>query len=402
MKRYLLLVTMLSVFFAACASAPGDDLTPEVTADPTLEAIEAASQSPGETFTLAIGETITLEDGGTITFTGVSEDSRCPSDLMCDAPGQIVVDLTVAALGGQSRQASLTLIGEYILSQSAAVTVGDYTIILYLVDPYPKKANDIADSEYVITLGVTSGETVPTESSMQPLGQPFALPIGEIITLEDGGIIAFDGVSEDSRCPSDVQCVWAGQVIVDLTVTSPQSQSGQVSLTLMGGQSDPILTGNYAITLLAVDPYPETSDPFDASSYVATLQVTPGGIAPTDPAPTQEVTEAGSMNLQFKLAIGETLTLADGGSITFDAVTEDSRCPTEVDCFWSGQIIIDLTITTLEGQSEQVSLTLIQEKSDPATVSAYIITLIRVDPYPKQPGDVDPGSYVASLQLVKQ
>jgi hypothetical protein len=35
-------------------------------------------------------------------------------------------------------------------------------------------------------------------------------------------------------------------------------------------------------------------------------------------------------------------------------------------------------------------------------VGDYTIILNAVDPYPKQPGDVDPGSYVASLQLVKQ
>jgi hypothetical protein len=390
-KRCLLLATMFSVFLAACAtpaSAPGDD--------PTAEPTQTAAF--GTQFSLGVGETIMLEDSGSISFDGVSRDARCPTNVECAEMGPIIIDLTFTPPDGPSAAISLTLLGE----QSEPGVVGAYTITLHSVDPYPLVPGGIDPADYVVALEVTPADPAPTTAStIQPFGEPFTLPIDQTINLEDGGSITFDGVSEDSRCPSDVQCVWAGQVIADLTVTGPQGQSGQVSLTLMGGQSDPVITGDYTITLLAVDPYPESSGPFDASSYVATLQVTLGGIAPTDEAPTQEATEAGSMNLQFKLAIGETLTLADGGLITFERVSEDSRCPTEVDCFWSGQIVIDLTITTPEGQSEHVSLTLIQDKSDPATVGAYTITLIAVDPYPKQPGDVDPASYVASLQVVK-
>jgi hypothetical protein len=195
--------------------------------------------------------------------------------------------------------------------------------------------------------------------------------------------------------------VWEGQIIVDLSITKIDGQSEPISITLRGGQAEPVIVGDYTIALYAVDPYPQYPGTIAPSEYVATLEVASADSAPTGDEATQEVTEDGAMNIQFKLIIGETLNLADGGAVTFDGVTEDSRCPTEVECFWSGQIVIALTVTTSEGQSEQISLTLVQDKSDPVTVDDYTITLHAVDPYPKQPGEIDPAAYVASLQLIK-
>jgi hypothetical protein len=249
---------------------------------------------------------------------------------------------------------------------------------------------------------VTAEPTLETEElALQPLGEPFSLPIGETITLDDGGSITFEGVSEDSRCAEGIECVWAGQVIIDLTVTAADDDSEQASLNLMGGQSDPIIVGDYIISLLAVDPYPKHPEKIEMSAYVATLQVTSGATTPTDPAPTETTGEEGSLNIEFKLIIGETINLDDGGSVTFEGVSEDSRCPEEVDCVWAGQVTVNLTVTTPDGQSEELSLTLMGGQSEPVTVGDYTITLHAVDPYPKQPGDIDPASYNISIQLVK-
>ncbi|NUM79708.1 hypothetical protein HUU42_02800 [bacterium] len=47
------------------------------------------------------------------------------------------------------------------------------------------------------------------------------LPIHSSIDLDDAYTLSFDRVSEDSRCPVDVVCVWAGNAKIHLTLTGP-------------------------------------------------------------------------------------------------------------------------------------------------------------------------------------
>lgn len=46
-----------------------------------------------------------------------------------------------------------------------------------------------------------------------------ALKLGEEAKLEGGAVVKFAGVASDSRCPEDVECMWAGEATLDLTLT---------------------------------------------------------------------------------------------------------------------------------------------------------------------------------------
>lgn len=48
-------------------------------------------------------------------------------------------------------------------------------------------------------------------------GEPFRLALGEAVERE-GHRIAFVSVVEDSRCPTGVQCVWAGTAKIQVTI----------------------------------------------------------------------------------------------------------------------------------------------------------------------------------------
>ena len=52
------------------------------------------------------------------------------------------------------------------------------------------------------------------------VGTPFDLKVGATATLPDGLRIKFDRVTADSRCPSDVQCVRAGEAIIAVTMAT--------------------------------------------------------------------------------------------------------------------------------------------------------------------------------------
>jgi len=80
------------------------------------------------------------------------------------------------------------------------------------------------------------------------------------VSLPGGGptalFIKFERVVADSRCPSNVQCVWAGEVSVLLRLSG--EASGDRTLYLPGGTSGAATTdaGRYRIELKAVTPYP--------------------------------------------------------------------------------------------------------------------------------------------------
>ena len=59
--------------------------------------------------------------------------------------------------------------------------------------------------------------------------------LGGSVELPDQGIgISFDRVVEDSRCPTNVVCVWAGEAVIELTVTGADT-SAVVRLSLEPG-----------------------------------------------------------------------------------------------------------------------------------------------------------------------
>jgi uncharacterized repeat protein (TIGR01451 family) len=113
------------------------------------------------------------------------------------------------------------------------------------------------------------------------LDQDFRLAIGETASIDSERLrFRFLEVSEDSRCPLDVDCVWAGQATVVVSLEVDGEDIGELSLTLRGGQ-DRIAPdgtvqseiGDYAVTLVRLDPYPISTRPTRPEDYVATFLI---------------------------------------------------------------------------------------------------------------------------------
>lgn len=106
-------------------------------------------------------------------------------------------------------------------------------------------------------------------------GQQFDIGAGQAVQVRGAGIgIRFVAVADDSRCPSDVQCVWAGNAIVrlDLTASGVTSTEARLNTTL-----DPksVNYAGYRIALVGLRPVPRSGTTIPAASYVATLEVRP-------------------------------------------------------------------------------------------------------------------------------
>jgi hypothetical protein len=115
---------------------------------------------------------------------------------------------------------------------------------------------------------------VPSPDVMAELGKAFRLGIGDtaIIASEYLNLTLLD-VSEDSRCPADVVCVWEGQATVVADLIARGQRVGSFDLTLRAGNEELATgqAGQYQLTLVGLEPYPISTHPIQPQEYQATL-----------------------------------------------------------------------------------------------------------------------------------
>jgi hypothetical protein len=99
------------------------------------------------------------------------------------------------------------------------------------------------------------------------------------------------------------------------------------------------------------------------------------------------------LNEAFPLSGGhEGLIPSENLRLRFTNVLEDSRCPTQVECFWTGQARIAIAVqpdggsTTVELNTNPAAGQTVSE----ATVGQYSVELQSLDPYPQAAEDPIP------------
>ena len=90
--------------------------------------------------------------------------------------------------------------------------------------------------------------------------------------------------------------------------------------------------------------------------------------------------------------------------LRFTDVLEDSRCPTQVECFWTGQARIAVLVQPTGNPSTTVNFNTNPasgQNVQTARVDDYTIDLKSLDPYPQTPESISFEDYRAKL-LVRQ
>lgn len=126
-----------------------------------------------------------------------------------------------------------------------------------------------------------NGAAAPAVYSLEEAADSIPVPFGKTVTV-DRLLLTFTDVPQDSRCPTRVVCVWAGDATVSAGVTLTCTRA-----TPACGVPEELLTlhtnlephaGTYAgmeIRLLALTPAPEESGPIRKESYVAWFRIRP-------------------------------------------------------------------------------------------------------------------------------
>ncbi len=122
-----------------------------------------------------------------------------------------------------------------------------------------------------VVAGVLACATVDSVIIAQP-ETAFSLPVGRTATLgENGSRITFRRVTEESRCPTSVVCVWEGDAKIELTVVGEGGASASRIFSLKTPNEGSV--GDLFVRFVSLSPYPATPGPLSQRGYIAELVI---------------------------------------------------------------------------------------------------------------------------------
>lgn len=107
------------------------------------------------------------------------------------------------------------------------------------------------------------------------LGREFKLSVGRQVSIRDTRLrIRFIGGKDDSRCPSDVTCVWGGNAAEQFQL-GIGNRTRKVTLNTSKASSfvSEVTYQGYKVKLIELSPYPRSDRRIQPRDYTATLLV---------------------------------------------------------------------------------------------------------------------------------
>lgn len=105
-------------------------------------------------------------------------------------------------------------------------------------------------------------------------GQAFDIGVGQEARVKGTPItVRLVRVGDDSRCPVDVQCVWAGNAVARLALSAGEGSGHEVAINTTTDPRSTVFSG-YRITLVGLKPAPRSGTTIKPADYIATLEVT--------------------------------------------------------------------------------------------------------------------------------
>lgn len=107
------------------------------------------------------------------------------------------------------------------------------------------------------------------------------------------------------------------------------------------------------------------------------------------------------------LHVGESVYyVPDDLTIGFERTTHESRCPSNRDCLWTGMVRVQIWLVKSDQDTVIAAPAIIGGSGDSASVRyfsavalGYRVSLLRLNPYPRDIGHPDPDEYVVTIQI---
>jgi len=131
----------------------------------------------------------------------------------------------------------------------------------------------------IITFGSLGQESFAKSSAPMSvdanIGSEFMLQFNQSAEIKSENMkITFLNVTSDSRCPTDVTCVWQGKAEIDVNLQK-EDQDVTVSLPIGGDSNQDVTVFNqYLIQLVDLSPYPVSTKNIQTDEYSAKINVT--------------------------------------------------------------------------------------------------------------------------------
>lgn len=107
------------------------------------------------------------------------------------------------------------------------------------------------------------------------LEKPFSLQVGEQKAAANTSdmVVHFTQVTDDSRCPKGVNCVWEGEAVAELVLGKLGTDT--LALTYRPGREKASVgrASGYSFRLLEVNPYPEKGNTIKKEDYEIVLEI---------------------------------------------------------------------------------------------------------------------------------
>lgn len=137
---------------------------------------------------------------------------------------------------------------------------------------------------------------------------------------------------------------------------------------------------------------------FGVAAAVSTVNC---ATTPPDPSPPDAVREV-SLGQEFTLRAAESVRIAGTElRVTFDRVTEDSRCPINVNCIWAGNAVVRLATRIADVTRGPIELHTTTADKRGGTVDGYRVQLVRLTPARTEGTSIAQDQYIATITVVR-
>jgi hypothetical protein len=168
------------------------------------------------------------------------------------------------------------------LGLGLAATMSVFTSGFTFAKPsYSQPTNSLQTHQ--VKLEQLTAQNTPENIQKRPDGVPIQLDQAFQLRIHQKAVLASDNikikflkVTQDSRCPANVQCIWAGQVEIVVKVWENGKNLGEFTLTSKPGSPDSAIKSfgnNFTIKFVGIEPSLSSQQQIKKSDYIAQLVV---------------------------------------------------------------------------------------------------------------------------------